>query len=194
MQLIIISGQIGSGKTTISKLFHDKGYKLIDSDSLAKKLIKENKDIKNKINEIFNNYSSSVTELSLSDIKRIICKSKENKDMINSIIHPIFYYTLNKTLEDHKMDKVVVEIPLIETLSNIKHSFITIVIDADQDVRMRRYLEKKIDELEFFERMTEYQKSRDFYINNADHIITNNDTIEKLKVRFNNLYKTLNDE
>ena len=31
-------------------------------------------------------------------------------------------------------------------------------------------------------------------INNADYIITNNDTIDNLKERFNNLYKTLNDE
>ena len=38
------------------------------------------------------------------------------------------------------------------------------------------------------------QKSREFYINNADYIITNNDTIDNLKERFNNLYKTLNDE
>ena len=194
MQLIIISGQIGSGKTTISQLFHDKGYVLIDSDSLAKKIIKENKIIKNKIHEIFNNHSSNLIELSISSIKNIICESKTNKDIINNIIHPIFYNTLNKILESHKKEKVVVEIPLIETLSNIKNSFITVVVDADQDVRMRRYLDKKNDELEFFTRMTEYQKSRDFYINNADHIITNNDTIDKLKERFNNLYKTLNDE
>ena len=59
---------------------------------------------------------------------------------------------------------------------------------------MKRYLDKKGNELEFFTRMSEYQKSREFYINNADYIITNNDTIDNLNERFNNLYKTLNDE
>ena len=194
MQLIIISGQIGSGKTTISQLFHHKGYELIDSDSLAKKLIKGNKVIKNKINEIFNNHSSDTIEPSTSDIKNIICESKKNKDIINNIVHPIFYNTLNEILDNHKKNKIVVEIPLIETLPNIKKSFITIVIDADQSIRMKRYLDKKGNELEFFTRMSEYQKSREFYINNADYVITNNDTIDNLKERSNNRYKTLNDE
>ena len=107
MQLIIISGQIGSGKTTISKLFRNKGYKHIDSDILAKSLIKKNKVLQERIKEAFNDLVNT-SQISISMIKNILCKSKENKDIINSIVHPIFYNTLNNMLKDYKNDNIVI--------------------------------------------------------------------------------------
>tara|TARA_Y100000996_G_C22361799_1_gene577226 strand:- start:140 stop:724 length:585 start_codon:yes stop_codon:yes gene_type:complete len=194
MQLIIISGQIGSGKTTISKLFHNKGYKLIDSDNLAKSIIQENEYVKKKINDVFKTDLSNKKYLSISSIRTQICKSKKNKEIIDGIVHPIFYNALNAILENNKEKQIVVEIPLIETLSNINYPFITVVVDSKLDIRMHRYEEKKSDDLDFFTIMNKYQKSRDYYINKADHIISNNDTIKKLKEEFNNLYNTLKNE
>ena len=42
MQLIIISGKIGAGKSTLSKCFQRKGYHYINSDMFAKELIASN--------------------------------------------------------------------------------------------------------------------------------------------------------
>ena len=193
MQLIIISGQIGSGKTTISKLFRNKGYKHIDSDILAKSLIKKNKVLQERIKEAFNDLVNT-SQISISMIKNILCKSKENKDIINSIVHPIFYNTLNNMLKDYKNDNIVIEVPLIETLANIKYNFTTIVLDTNLSNRTKRYLKKGNSELYFFKKIDSYQKSREFYINNADHIISNNDTMEQLEERFNDLYSILKNE
>ncbi len=193
MQLIIISGQIGSGKTTISKLFRNKGYKHIDSDILAKSLIKKNKVLQERIKGAFNDLVNT-SQISVSMIKNILCKSKENKDIINSIVHPIFYNTLNNMLKDYKNDNIVIEVPLIETLANIKYDFTTIVLDTNLSNRTKRYLKKGNSELYFFKKIDSYQKSREFYINNADHIISNNDTMEQLEERFNDLYSILKNE
>ena len=193
MQLIIISGQIGSGKTTISKLFRNKGYKHIDSDILAKSLIKKNKVLQERIKGAFNDLVNT-SQISVSMIKNILCKSKENKDIINSIVHPIFYNTLNNMLKDYKNDNLVIEVPLIETLANIKYDFTTIVLDTNLSNRTKRYLKKGNSELYFFKKIDSYQKSREFYINNADHIISNNDTMEQLEERFNDLYSILKNE
>ena len=49
MQLILISGKICSGKSTISKCLQKKGYSYINSDVLAKDLILNNISLKKKL-------------------------------------------------------------------------------------------------------------------------------------------------
>ena len=53
MQLILISGKIGSGKSTISKCLQKKGYSYINSDILAKDLILNNISLKRKLQKEF---------------------------------------------------------------------------------------------------------------------------------------------
>ena len=63
MQLIIISGKIGSGKSTLSKYFQKKGYHYINSDILAKDIIQNNKYIIDKLNKKFD----------ILDDKKLVC-------------------------------------------------------------------------------------------------------------------------
>ena len=51
MQLIIISGKIGSGKSTLSKCFQKKDYHYISSDIVAKNIIQNNRNIIDKLNK-----------------------------------------------------------------------------------------------------------------------------------------------
>ena len=97
MQLIIISGKIGSGKSTLSKYFQKKSYRYISSDILAKNIIQNNKYITDKLYKEFN-ILDNAKKVSLKKLKIIFLSSKESKDKINSIIHPFFYKELNLIL------------------------------------------------------------------------------------------------
>ena len=121
MQLIIISGKIGSGKSTLSRYFQKKGYHYINSDILAKNIIQNNKYIIDKLNKEFNILDNEKI-ISLKKLKIILLSSEENKDKINSIIHPSFYKALNLILEKSSNNKIVLELPLIETYGNIKYN------------------------------------------------------------------------
>ena len=113
MQLIIISGKIGSGKSTLSKCFQRKGYHYINSDSFAKNIIQNNKFIIDKLNKEFDILNNE-KKISLKDLKNILLSSEENRNKIDSIVHPFFYKELNLTYKsNHK--KIVLELPLIET-------------------------------------------------------------------------------
>jgi len=59
MKPIIISGKIGSGKSTVCKLFEKKGYIIINSDSVAKKLITQNPKIQKSLIDVFDRVFSS---------------------------------------------------------------------------------------------------------------------------------------
>ena len=48
-----LTGGIGSGKTTVSKVFADKNFKIFNSDDIAKNIIKTDIEIKKSIINFF---------------------------------------------------------------------------------------------------------------------------------------------
>ena len=187
MQLIIISGKIGSGKSTLSKYFQKKGYYYINSDNLAKDIILNNKFIIDKLNQEFDILNDKKI-IFLEHLKNIFLLSGENKDKINAIVHPFFYKELNLMLGKSSNSKIVLELPLIETSNNIKYDFKTITIKAKLKIRKQRYLAKSNSKAEDFIILNKYQKSSKYYEKYSDYVISNNDTIEILQTKFNKLY------
>lgn len=192
MRLILISGKIGSGKSTICKCLQKKGYLYINSDKLAKDLILSNIPLKEKLQKEFNILKDG-SNISLNKLKLLFLSSKDYAAKINSIIHPIFFKELNILLSK-TIDKVVLELPLIETMSSINKKFKVIAIDTKLDIRKKRYLLKNKANIKDFMILNNYQKSSLYYKNSSEHVISNNDTIELLKIRFNKLYSKLKNE
>ena len=54
-KIIAITGGIGSGKTTISNMFSDKGVPVFNSDEIAKEIMSTNSLLKNEIVTAFGN-------------------------------------------------------------------------------------------------------------------------------------------
>ena len=187
MQLIIISGKIGSGKSTLSRYFQKKGYHYINSDILAKNIIQNNKHIIDKLKKEFNILDNEKI-ISLKKLKIILLSSEENKDKINSIIHPSFYKALNLILEKSSNNKIVLELPLIETYGNIKYNLKIVTVKTKLKIRKQRYLVKPNSKAKDFIILNKYQKSSEYYEKYSDYVISNNDTIEILQTRFNKLY------
>jgi dephospho-CoA kinase len=187
MQLIIISGKIGSGKSTLSKCFQKKGYHYINSDSLAKDIIQNNKFIIKKLNKEFDILNNKKM-ISLKNLKKILLLSEGDKDKINSIIHPFFYKELNLILGKSNYNKIVLELPLIETSNNIKYNFKIVTIETKVKIRKQRYLAKSASKAEDFIILNKYQKSLEYYKKYSDYVISNNDTMGVLQTRFNKLY------
>ena len=189
MQLIIISGKIGSGKSTLSKYFQKKSYRYISSDILAKNIIQNNRYIADKLYKEFN-ILDNAKKVSLKKLKIIFLSSKESKDKINSIIHPFFYKELNLIL-GKSSNNIVLELPLIETSNYIKYNSKIVTIKTKLKIRKQRYLAKSITKAEDFKILNKYQKSSEYYEKYSDYVISNNDTIAILKIRFNKLYSKL---
>ena len=84
MKPIVISGKIGSGKSTICKLFEDHGHMTISSDMMAKDLIRTNEVIKESLIESFGADIMHKDDISLKKLRSILCSSEENKRIIDA--------------------------------------------------------------------------------------------------------------
>ncbi len=80
-----IVGEIGSGKTYVSKVFKHYGYNVFDADKVVHNIYKKNKFINQKISKIFKLNSKRVN---LKDLANVIIKNPSKLVKLNKIIHP----------------------------------------------------------------------------------------------------------
>ena len=192
MRPIVITGKIGSGKSTLCKLFEKYNYFIINSDIYAKDLIIENKIIRESLTKHYGDRIALDQTISLDKLKNILCSSRKDKDIIDSIIHPVFYKEINKFIKNIKSNKIVIEIPLVETCKSLDMDHVIVYVDTEKLIRKTRYLEKKSTDNMIFENLDKFQIDREASMKLSDYIISNNGNMDQLIVNFNDLYRNLN--
>ena len=100
---IVVTGGIGSGKSTVCKILSEKlKYKYFSFDEIVHEAYK-NEDIKKFLNDL---YGTSERK----EISQIMWKNKDELHIIESIFEPIINFKLNEILIE---DDFVLEFPLL---------------------------------------------------------------------------------
>ena len=105
MITIGITGNIGSGKTTLSKLFDSKNTYLFNADKEAKKHLKKHSVLQRKIISIFGNMILTGTELDFKKLAEVAFKNQKNQKILNGIIWPEVSLLIESALRDAKKNK-----------------------------------------------------------------------------------------
>ena len=166
---IAILGDIGAGKTFVSKLF---GFPVFNADKEVKKIYKSNKKCFNKLKKKFSNKQITypINKKVLIDI---IIEKKQNLKIINEIVHPIVRGRMKSFLKTNKNKKaIVLDIPLyLENKLNKKRDYLVFVKaktgDINKKISGRKTSNKLIKLLKSFQMSNKIKKKKaDFIINN----------------------------
>ena len=98
---IALIGDIGSGKTHVSKKFN---YPVFNADNEVSKLYKKNIKCFNKFKKIFPKYITKFP-IEKKQLTKVILANPSNLKKIVKIIHPEVQYCMNKFLEASKKIK-----------------------------------------------------------------------------------------
>ena len=145
MYRIGILGDIGSGKSFVSKFFK---YPIFDADKEIVKIYFYNKDCYKKLKKNFPNYIKRFP-VDKKEIIRIILDDTNNLKKLGRIIHPFVNKELNKFLKKNKKKNLVLDIPLLLEnkirLSKLIYVFISSKkADILKKIRKRPNFNKKI--------------------------------------------------
>ena len=188
-KIFIITGPIGSGKSSACRFLRKYDFQYINSDQLAKHIIKNDKNIKKKISKLLKlNYELS-ERIPWKRIRDFISTNTNNKKNYNAIIHTIFYKKLNRLISKSK-DNFVIEIPLLETIKEIKYRNKIICILANEKNRKKRFMKNKGKNELQFNCLNKLQKNKRFYIMNSDHVIYNDKSINTMTDKLISIIKT----
>lgn len=89
MLKIGLTGGIGSGKSTVAKVFQTLGVPVYDADATAKKIMNENAVLKEQLMAAFGEETYSDGPLNKVYLSTIVFGNEAKLKKLNSIVHPI---------------------------------------------------------------------------------------------------------
>ncbi|MFT3679615.1 MAG: dephospho-CoA kinase [Ferruginibacter sp.] len=88
MLRIGITGGIGSGKSTVAKMFEVLGIPVYYADDASKRLLNENAGLKEKLQAAFGKDAYINDQLNRPYISSLVFNDPSKLDLLNSIVHP----------------------------------------------------------------------------------------------------------
>lgn len=190
-KLIGLTGGIGSGKTTVAKMFAAKGIPVYIADEEAKKLMNKTEIIQaiaNKFGkEIINNGKINRTLLAEK-----VFNNKEKLNTLNQIVHPAVKKDFKSWLKQHQEFPFVMKETaiLFETGGN-KDCDLVITVVAPISERISRIIKRDNSSEQSIHDRIKNQLDDDFKIMHSDFVIQNN-AFESTENQVDEIVKALN--
>lgn len=194
MFIIGLTGGIGSGKSTAANILQEMGLKIIDLDQIAQKVTKPGESAYNKIAENFGaKYFDSNGNLNRKQLKQDIFLSDDLKKSVEFLLHPIIFDECKYQLDNlNKKEYVVLVVPLLfETKNYLKLITKSLLIDCDEELQLKRVIERDDVTEAFAKKIISSQMSRKKKLQLADKVIENNGNVDDLKDQLDKFYTAL---
>lgn len=147
MKKIALTGNIGSGKSTVSLIFKVIGIPVFNADTEAKKLYSE-ETVKRKIKSFFGNLAfSSNGNVDFKKLANIIFKNEEALHKVNALIHPLVLDKYKTWLLNNEEAPYTLHESAIIFENNLENHFDKIItVSSPEEIRFERI--RKRDNLE----------------------------------------------
>jgi dephospho-CoA kinase len=176
MVIVGLTGGMGSGKSTVAKVFETLGVNVYYSDIRAKEIY-FNRAIKLQIENILGKeaYINSIT-LNKKYVAEKIFSDNELLKQVNSIIHAEVKNDFNFFSEKHKQDKYIIKESALLVEANLLSSIDKLlVVTSNLNLRKQRIaLRDGLSEAEINKRINQ-QLPEEEKIKLADWVIENNE-------------------
>ena len=171
--IVALTGGIGSGKTTVAKMFRKLGVPVYNSDKEAKKLMRSSKKIRTAIKAILGDKAYDGKKLNKDFIASKVFKDKSLLKQLNAIVHPAVRIHFMAWSSKQGAPYVIQEAAII--FENGMHEFYDkiILVTAPLELRVHRVIERdSISESEIVNRMkNQWEDSRKIKL--SDYVIEN---------------------
>lgn len=174
MKVVGITGGIGSGKTTVCKIFEQLQVPIYYADARAKELMVHNEWLKQEIVNAFGATSYVNGELNRAYLAGQVFASKKKLEVLNGLVHPTVANDFDEWLErNNKAPYVIKEAAILFETGGYQDVDFTVLVIAPQQVRLQRVVERDgSSEAEVLQRMNN-QWTQERKVKLADHIIKN---------------------
>ena len=141
-----VTGNIGSGKTTLTRYFENHNSYIFNADKEAKNHLSKHSVLQKKIINIFGNQIVTSNNLDFKKLAKKAFESKKNQEILNGIVWPEVSMLIESSLrkaENDKYDFFIVDAALLFE-ANFNHFFdYIILVTADRKIRLERALKRK---------------------------------------------------
>jgi dephospho-CoA kinase len=137
---IALTGGIATGKSTVSKIFIDEGFTVIDADTIAHQVLNE---AATEIAGLFGNEVLHEKGVDRKVLGAIVFNDSEKRKTLESLLHPLIYKEILRLskIEDEKKKPYLIDIPLFFETARY-NTYKVIVVYAEQEQQIERALKR----------------------------------------------------
>lgn len=192
MLVVGLTGGIGSGKSTVARIFAEHGVPIIDADVVAREVTTPEKPAFASIVQHFGKeIVLSDGSLDRSKLRHIIFNDSKQRLWLENLLHPLIRNEMHEQLAALSAPYVIAVIPLL--LEVEFYSFINriLVVDTSEPTQIERVMARdKSSSREDIMGIVKSQANRKDRIAKAHDIIVNDGTLEDLIPQINKLHQT----
>lgn len=170
-----ITGGIGSGKTTVAKVFEVLGIPVYYADDAAKKLMNEDELLREQLQALFGNETYVDGKLNRKYISGLVFNNEAKLAQLNAIVHPAIINDAERWMQQQTTPYAMKEAALIfESGAQAQLDYV-IGVFAPAVVRIQRVMKRdSVTEEEVKARM-EKQLDESQKMQLCDYVITNDE-------------------
>ncbi|MDO6759110.1 dephospho-CoA kinase [Tamlana sp. 2_MG-2023] len=142
MTIVGLTGGIGSGKTTVAKMFNEVGIPVYIADVEAKKLMNASSVVKQELIELFGENAYLKEGLNKPFIANIIFNDKSYLQKMNAIVHPRVAEHFEAWVLEQRSAYVIKEVAILFENGGDKACDYVISVTAPKSIRMERVLKR----------------------------------------------------
>lgn len=190
MQIIALTGGIGSGKSTVAKLFAEHGAAVIDADVVARELVEPGQPA---LTEIVTNFGKHILDqrglLDRRKLRDIIFKDDNARQQLEAILHPKIRQRMRELAAEANAPYCLFVIPLLIETQQTKDFTHIIVVDCDDELRRQRVMQRDQQSSEAVDAIMTRQASRAERLAIASDVIHNSGDIKQLRAQVKTLHR-----
>ena len=176
MLRIGLTGGIGSGKTTVARIFSSLGIPIFNADESAKRLMSENENLRSAIIEKFGIDSYIGKDLNRAHLAKLVFADPEKLRWLNTLIHPLTIADAKKWMDTQQSPYVIKEAALLFESEAAAGLDFVIGVTAPETLRINRILQRDKTDLAQAKKRMDQQLEESLKVKLCDFVIKNDET------------------
>lgn len=177
MLKIGITGGIGSGKTTVCKVFELLGTPVFYADEVAKQLMVGDEELMQQIRAEFGEQAYLEGNiLNRQHLSAIVFKQADKLEKLNALVHPAVFKEMDRWAAEQDSPYVLKEAALLFESGSYQDNDFNILVSAPEPIKIERVMKRDgISKEKVMDRMRN-QMSEEEKIAKADFLIKNDES------------------
>lgn len=187
-----LTGGIGSGKSTVSKLFEALGVPVIDADLIARKLATEDQTIVQAITEHFGEtLLNAQGEINRKQLRTLIFSDDAAKGWLEALLHPKIRKIMRQQASQITEPYCILVIPLLIETGCQQDDLVDriLVVDAPEESQIARIETRDHVDSAHVKAIMATQVTRNERLAQADDVISNTGNLTQLSRQVTHLHE-----
>ncbi len=184
LKIVGLTGGIGSGKSTVVRVFGDLGVHWVDADDVARDVVEPGMPALAAIAEHFGEgVLMADGSLNRAALRQKVFAEPDERIWLERLLHPVIRKELVRQLqpEDYPLPYVLLVSPLLLETDQRGLAAKIIVVDVPESVQIERTMARDDNSREQVERIMAAQMAREDRRSQADAIIDNNRPLNEVE-------------